>query len=173
MAFPRKKLKLMMRYIGDPVLRQKANEVIEFDDHLQETIKHMIELMHEEEGIGLAGPQVGISKRLLVVDISGIEKTETPRAFINPDIIASAGESVIEEGCLSIPGVREEVTRPETITLAYQDETGKRKQEHFDGWMARVLQHEIDHLNGILFVDYLSPLKKQLLVNQGAIPENF
>jgi peptide deformylase len=173
MTLPKKETKLMMRYIGDPILRQKTKDVKDFDGRLQETIERMIELMHEEEGIGLAGPQVGISERLLVVDISSIEKSESPKAFINPDITASEGESIIEEGCLSIPGVREEVTRPEKITLVYQDETGQRKQDHFDGWMARVLQHEIDHLNGVLFVDYLSPLKKQLLVNQEAIPEKF
>jgi len=173
MILLKKESKFMMHYIGDPTLRQKAKDVINFDARLRKTINRMIELMHEEEGIGLAGPQVGISERLLVVDISSIEKSETPKAFINPEIMAMEGESTIEEGCLSIPGVREEVTRPEKITLVYQDETGQRKQDHFDGWMARVLQHEIDHLNGVLFVDYISPLKKQLLINQEVIPEKY
>ena len=96
--------------------------------------------------------------------------TTPQKEFINPEILSSEGESVVEEGCLSIPGVREEVKRPEQITLSYMDEDGNKHEETFAGWMARVLQHEIDHLNGVLFVDHISPVKKQLLITQDIIP---
>lgn len=163
----------MLKYIGNPILRKKTKEIKVFDDHLKSTIDKMIELMHQEDGIGLAGPQVGISNSILVVDISSIAKNEQPRAFVNPEIIETEGQSIVEEGCLSIPGVREEITRPEKIKLTFQNERGDKFTEKFDGWMARVLQHEIDHLNGVLFVDHLSPIKRQLLIGQEAIPQTY
>jgi len=162
-----------LRFIGDSILREKTIDVKKFDDSLRAIIKEMIETMHEEDGVGLAAPQIGLDKSLLVIDISSIDENEVPLAFINPKIIAMEGEALYEEGCLSIPGVREEVTRPEGITLKYQDQTGKKHTEKFTGWRSRVLQHEIDHLNGILFVDRISPIKKQLLVVQEAIPNRF
>jgi len=162
-----------MRYIGDPVLRRKTDKIETFDKKLQDTVKKMIDTMHYEEGIGLAAPQVGISSRLLVVDISSLEEDENPRAFVNPEIVDSWGESVVEEGCLSIPEVREDVVRPEGIEVKYQDEKGRSQREKFDGWMARVLQHEIDHINGVLFIDHISPLKRQLLLEKNLIPENY
>lgn len=162
-----------VRYIGDPILRVKGATIEHFNGELHSLVDEMIDVMHREDGIGLAAPQVGLSKQLLVLDISSIEKEEKPRVFINPDIISYSGESVVEEGCLSIPGVREEVARPETIKLSYMNENGDSFEEEYDGWLARVLQHEIDHLNGILFVDHISPLKRQLLIQQGAIPEKY
>jgi peptide deformylase len=156
---------LKLRYIGDDILRQPAEEVTVFDDNLAVLANNMINLMHESDGIGLAAPQVGISKRLLVVDISPMDKDSKPSAFINPVILESSGESTLEEGCLSIPGVTENVTRPDRIILKYQTPSGEEKSESFDSWMARVLQHEIDHLNGILFIDHLSPLKQKLVLN--------
>jgi peptide deformylase len=162
-----------LRIIGDPILREKTKPVTEFDKDLQSTVDKMIKMMHKEDGIGLAAPQVGLMDSILVVDISPIEEEEQPRAFINPQIVASDGESVIEEGCLSVPGVREDVRRPEKITLQYQDTEGKVHNDEYDGWLSRVIQHEIDHLNGKLFVDYLSPMKRQMLVTQGMIPEVF
>ena len=162
-----------IRLIGDPVLREKTNVVTHFNDKLRDIADQMIEFMHIEDGIGLAAPQVGLRDSIIVVDISPIEEEEHPRAFINPQIVSAEGESVIEEGCLSIPGVREDVKRPESIQLVYQDVNGKRYEKEYDGWLARVLQHEIDHLNGILFVDLISPVKRQLLINQGLIPEKF
>lgn len=157
---------MRIRIIGDDVLREQTREVTEFDDKLNDLIENMIDTMHEADGIGLAAPQVGLSLRMLVTDISGVEKEGKPEAFINPYIRESFGEVVLEEGCLSIPGIREEVTRPEEIVLEYQDATGAKKKEQFSGWMARVLQHEIDHLDGVLFVDHLSPIKKKLVANQ-------
>jgi len=162
-----------IRIIGDAILRKKTINIEKFDDNLKSIINNMIDTMHNEDGIGLAAPQVGLDKSVLVIDISSIDDSERPTAFINPQIIESAGESVYEEGCLSIPGVREEVARPEEITLKYQDEDGKKHKDTFSGWKARVLQHEIDHLNGILFVDRISPVKKQLLVAQQSIPNRF
>lgn len=160
-----------IRYIGDPVLRRENDEVAKFDGNLKSLVHEMIDIMHREDGIGLAAPQIGLNKQILVIDISELEKEENPRAFINPKIVDGSGESTVEEGCLSIPGVREEVTRPEKIQLTYQDEEGNLYTEDYYGWLARVLQHEIDHLNGILFVDHISPFKRQMLVQQGAIPE--
>jgi len=164
-----------VRIIGDPVLRKKGTRITVFDDKFLELVKEMTKIMIREDGIGLAAPQIGLSIQLLVVDISPLEDSEFdgPMAFVNPDILATEGSTTIEEGCLSVPGVREDVTRPKRIQLHYQDETGREHTAWFDGWMARVLQHEIDHLNGILFVDYLSPLKRQMLINQKAIPEKY
>ena len=162
-----------VRIIGDSILRKKTTNIEKFNDNLKSLINEMIDTMHKEDGIGLAAPQVGIEKSILVIDISSIDDTEKPTAFINPKIIETSGEAVYEEGCLSIPGVREEVSRPEEITLKYQDSEGKIYNEKFSGWKSRVLQHEIDHLNGILFVDRISPVKKQLLVAQEAIPNRF
>ena len=162
-----------IRLIGDLILRKKTTEVNKFDENLKVIINEMIDTMHKEDGIGLAAPQVGLNKSLLVIDISSIDENEKPLAFINPQIVETSGEAIYEEGCLSIPGVREEVTRPEGIILKYQDENGKKYTETFSGWKSRVLQHEIDHLNGILFVDRISPIKQQLLVAQEAIPNRF
>jgi len=154
---------LRIRIIGDDVLREDAAEVTEFDDNLKRLTDEMIETMHDNDGIGLAAPQVGISKRLLVTDITEIDPKYGPMVFINPEIIDADGEVTMEEGCLSIPEIRESVSRPKEITMRYQTTDGEERTEVFDDWMARVLQHEIDHLNGILFTDYLSPVKQKLL----------
>jgi len=140
--------------------------VNEFDEKLIRLSEEMIDFMHDSDGIGLAAPQVGISKRILVTDISPVEKGSEPMAFVNPVILESMGECTLEEGCLSIPEVREDVARPEKILLNYQTPAGEAKSENFSGWMARVIQHEIDHLNGVLFVDYLTPVKKKLIAGR-------
>jgi peptide deformylase len=155
-----------IRIIGDEVLRQVATEIDQFDEKLVRLGEEMINLMHDSDGIGLAAPQVGISKRILVTDISPMEDGHEAMAFVNPVIIEAMGECTLEEGCLSIPNVREDVTRPEEILLKYHTTTGEAKTEKFSGWMARVLQHEIDHLDGVLFVDYLSPVKKKLIAGK-------
>jgi peptide deformylase len=164
-----------LRFIGDPILRRKTSEIETFDSSLKKFVEKMFETMHLEEGIGLAAPQVGHSRKILVVDISGIEDQaeNKPRAFINPIIDVKWGESVIEEGCLSIPDVREEVTRPSGIKIRYQDENGENYEDEYEGWMARVLQHEVDHLNGILFLDHISPLKRKLLQEKKLIPDKY
>lgn len=156
---------LTIKIIGDEVLRQKAETVTEFDDELKKLADEMIQVMYESDGIGLAAPQVGISKRLLVIDISEINSEFGPMTFVNPEIVENTGEITMEEGCLSIPGVRESVTRPAEIVLKYQDVEGNEKTERFNVWMSRVLQHEIDHLEGVLFTDYLSPVKRKLALS--------
>ncbi len=157
---------LKIRIIGDEVLRQVSSDVDEFDENLVRLGEEMLQVMHDSDGIGLAAPQVGISKRLLVMDISPIEKEAEPMVFVNPVIMEASGDCTLEEGCLSIPEVREDISRPEEILLRYQTTSGDIMSEKFNGWMSRVLQHEIDHLNGILFVDYLSPVKRKLVSRQ-------
>ncbi len=157
---------LKIKIIGDEVLRQTAMEVEEFDDELSRLSEEMIEVMHNSDGIGLAAPQVGISQRLIVTDTAPVDEESGPMVFVNPVVVESMGESILEEGCLSIPGVREDVTRSEEILLKYQGVEGETKTEKFSSWMARVLQHEIDHLDGVLFVDYLSPVKRKLIASQ-------
>ena len=155
-----------IRIIGDEILREIAEQVTEYNDNLKYIANEMIDIMHDSEGIGLAAPQIGISIRLLVVDISTLEKNSGPKIFVNPEILESWGENTLNEGCLSIPGVQEEITRPERILLKYNNLNGEQVTEKFEGWMARVIQHELDHLNGILFIDYLSPIKQKLVLNQ-------
>jgi len=160
---------LKIRIIGDEVLRQVASEVDEFDEDLARLAEEMIEVMHDSDGIGLAAPQVGISKRILVMDISPIDEEAEPMVFVNPVIMEARGECTLEEGCLSVPEVRENISRPDEILLRYQTVSGDINSENFNGWMSRVLQHEIDHLNGVLFVDYLSPVKRKLALRQFSI----
>jgi peptide deformylase len=152
--------------MGDNVLRKKAEDIKTFDKKLKNLTDEMIDVMHNSEGIGLAAPQVGLSIRLLVTDVSPVEKGYPAQAFVNPVILETFGSATLEEGCLSIPGIREEVNRPEEILLKYQTIEGEEKTEKFNGWMARVLQHEIDHLDGVLFVDHLSPVKQKLVLSQ-------
>jgi len=151
---------------GNPILRMKASKVVSIDDNLHQLVKDMIEIMREDKGIGLAAPQVAQSLALLVIEMDLIKEGSEPDVFLNPEILSSEGESVLEEGCLSLPDIREEVVRPEIITIRYQNLEGEIIEKKIDGLLARVLQHEIDHLNGVLFIDRLSSLKKQMLKKQ-------
>jgi peptide deformylase len=155
-----------IKIIGDEVLRKRAEEITEFNHDLKKISEEMMETMHNYNGIGLAAPQVNIVKRIIVTDILKVEQGYNPMVFVNPKIIESQGETIYEEGCLSIPGVNEDILRPERILLHYQDIYGEEKKAEFENWMARVLQHEVDHLNGILFIDYLSPIKQKLVLNR-------
>ena len=155
-----------IKIIGAEVLRRKAEGIIDFNHDLKKIAEVMLETMHNYNGIGLAAPQVDISKRIVVTDISPVEKGYNSMIFVNPKIMESQGEKIFEEGCLSIPGVNENILRPEKILLQYQDIAGNEKKSEFESWMARVLQHEIDHLDGILFIDYLSPIKKKIVLNK-------
>ncbi|RSK50812.1 peptide deformylase [Hymenobacter rigui] len=165
---------------GDPVLKAKA-KLIPADfpaAELKQIIADMYDTMYHAHGVGLAAPQVGKSIRLFVIDSEPMmdededgnpiveEPTAGPvkRAFINPQMVSETGEEwAFEEGCLSIPGVREKVVRHATIVLRYEDENRQQHEETFSGMTARVIQHEYDHLEGVLFTDYVSGLKKQLL----------
>ena len=120
----------------------------------------MFDTMYEEEGIGLAANQVGVDLNLFIIDISHTDDNEYPRIFINGEITSSKGESIFSEGCLSIPEVALEVTRPEVISFKYQDINEKWHEEEFDGLLARAIQHEIDHLNGVLIIDLVSEMQR-------------
>lgn len=155
---------------GSSVLRKKAKEIPEDYEGLQELIDNMFETMYHAEGIGLAAPQVGKSLRLFIVDATSIEEEDEEYAkdfkkvFINPEIIEEEGDEwAFNEGCLSIPLIREDIIRKPQIRITYYDENWNFHDEKYDGIKARIIQHEYDHLEGILFVDKLNPLKKRLL----------
>jgi len=156
--------------LGHPVLKERASEIDLKDPDLKTLISDMYETMYQASGVGLAAPQIGKSVRLFVIDAEPMDEENlkgTKMAFINPEIIGEDGEPwPYEEGCLSIPGIREAVKRPEKITLQYFDEEGKLHKKTFDGMLARVIQHEYDHLEGRLFIDYLSPFRKKLIQNK-------
>lgn len=150
-----------IRIIGDPVLRRKALEVKDFDEGLKQLAMEMYEQMIDADGIGLAAPQVGLSLRFLVVGIPDDEDDMLHLAsYANPVILDKAGSCLMEEGCLSIPEVREDVERPERILLRWQNLTGETQEQWFDGLQARVILHEMDHLDGVLFTDRISPTRK-------------
>ena len=151
---------------GDPVLKKKAKDISSDYKDLPKLIEDMFETMYEAHGVGLAAPQIGLGIRLFVVDGEPLDEDLKgfKKVFINPTILEEEGEDwSYEEGCLSIPGVRYEVERPFKLTLEYFDENWEKKTEEFDGLRARIIQHEYDHIEGVLFVDYLPTLKKKLL----------
>lgn len=151
---------LRIRLLGDPILRQKAKKIEIIDESLREIAKEMVGIMYSGDGVGLAAPQVGLSIRLIVVDIG-----DGWDAYINPEIIEKSDEIIVgEEGCLSIPEVFEEVPRPRWIKIKYQDFNGNYHEELKEDYAARVFAHEIDHLEGKLFIDYLSLAKRRLLM---------
>jgi peptide deformylase len=151
--------KLRILEFPDPRLRKKAAPVDQVDDALRQLIDDMFETMYEAPGIGLAATQVDVHRRLLVADVSA-EKDE-PQVLINPEILEKDGTTVTEEGCLSVPGYFEEVERAEHIKVRYLDREGNEQESEFEGLLAVCVQHEIDHLDGKLFVDYLSEIKRQ------------
>ena len=140
---------LKVREIGDPVLRSKAKEIDEVNKKTNDLIDNMFETMYEEDGVGLAAPQVGMLKRIAVVDIREGNKV----VLINPEIIEEEGKAIMEEGCLSIPGETGDVIRAEKIKVRSLDREGSQIEFEAEGFEARAIQHEIDHLNGVLFVD--------------------
>lgn len=153
---------------GDPILRKKAVDVEKGSD-LKPFIADLYETMYAANGIGLAAPQVGKGIRVFIVDGTSLNDEEEDmtgfkKAFINPTLLKAEGEPwPFEEGCLSIPNIREKVLRPETVVIKYFDEDWKEHEETYDGVKARIIQHEYDHIEGKLFIDYLSPLKKKML----------
>ncbi len=154
-----------IRTYPDPVLRTKTARVEKIDGSLDRLIQDMIETMHAAPGVGLAANQVGVSLQLAVIDLSTRENAEQRHplyVIINPEIVSSEGSVVEEEGCLSIPDYSEKVKRAAKVKVRAQDRTGKPFEIEAEGLLAKALQHEIDHLNGFLFVDRLSPLKKNI-----------
>lgn len=151
-----------LRYYGDPALRKKAAPAETYDADLAALVNDLFEIMYREKGVGLAAPQLGESTRVFVVDVED-DLGRTKRAFVNPVITRREGAMVGEEGCLSIPGYREDVKRAAVIDVEAKDETGRPFSLTADGLLARAIQHELDHLDGILFIDRLSPIKRKLL----------
>lgn len=166
---------------GDPILKKEAEDIDKNYPKLGELISNMFETMYNAAGVGLAAPQVGLSIRLFIVDGSPFAEKEEDeeddpkakgmenfkRVFINPRILDEKGEEwSFNEGCLSIPKIREEVFRKEQVTLSYYDENWKQHTETFDGYSARIIQHEYDHIEGVLFTDHLSALKRRLLTKK-------
>lgn len=152
---------------GDPVLKRQGQTIEPGAIDLEQLISDMFETMDAAKGVGLAAPQIGMSIRLFVVDTEPIVEggeEGVRRAFINPEIVEETGDEwKFEEGCLSIPGVREDVSRHEKIKMKFQDENWDPQEIEVDGMLARVIQHEYDHIEGVLFTDHISPLKKKLL----------
>lgn len=177
---------------GNPVLRKKCKEIKDSYPNLKTLISDMFETMYQADGVGLAAPQLGLNIRVFVMDTSAFADEENDdkeafqelsnfkRVFINPKIVKTYGDPwKFKEGCLSIPEIRENVDRPEYVHIEYYDEHWKKHEESLKGLPARVIQHEYDHLDGKLFIDYLSPLKRQLInkklkkISEGVLKPNY
>ena len=156
--------KLEVLHFPDPRLRKKALPVELVDDEIRQIAADMLETMYEEGGIGLAATQVNIQKRIVVIDIS--EDRNIPMTLINPVVTASDGLEQMQEGCLSVPGYYDDVERAERISVSFLNTEGETIKKDADGLLSVCIQHEIDHLDGKLFIDYLSPLKRQRLLKK-------
>ena len=157
--------KLTVLEIPNPVLYEKAEEVKEVTPEIQTILADMLETMYKTNGVGLAGNQVGLLKRLVVIDCALKDENPDPIKMVNPKIIARSEEMVCHnEGCLSIPREYADVVRHAEVTVEYLDENGNKKTRKADGLLAIAIQHELDHLEGILFIDHLSPLKRKMLI---------
>ncbi|MDN2566265.1 peptide deformylase [Aquibium sp. A9E412] len=153
--------------LPDPVLRQVSRPVERVDDAVRALADDMLETMYDAPGIGLAAIQIGEPLRMLVIDVAGKEEEPAPQVFINPEIVASSDAvNVHEEGCLSIPDYYADVERPAGVTVRYVDRAGESRELVADGLLATALQHEIDHLNGVLFIDHISKLKRDMVVRR-------
>ncbi|NOZ12612.1 MAG: peptide deformylase [Acidobacteria bacterium] len=153
-----------IRVYGDPVLEKKTEQIAEVDESIRKLVSDMYETMKAAPGIGLAAPQVGISKRLCLVDLSAGADPDQLKVLINPEITAEEGYQKAEEGCLSFPGVFGHVERPMNVKVRYTDLEGKKREIEGDELLARALCHEIDHLDGVVFINRLSPLKRRLVM---------
>ena len=164
------KIRLMIYPIlayGHPVLKKQARQIEQSESDINQLVEDMFDTMHNAQGIGLAAPQIGKSVRLFIADASPLEDEEIgdwKQVFINPEILEESGvEWAFEEGCLSIPTIREDIVRSEKLKIHYFDENWNEHTEEFDGMKARIIQHEFDHIEGILFTDHLTAFKKRLL----------
>lgn len=159
--------KLKLYEYPHPVLKKKAEKVAVVDDELRRLLDDMLETMYESNGCGLAAPQVGVSKRVVVIDIAHEDEEASPLYLVNPEIVWKSEETEIcEEGCLSVPGQRAEVERPAKVRIHYLDYDGKEKEILAEDFLAVATQHELDHLDGILYIDRLSRLKRQMLIKK-------
>ncbi len=151
----------------DPILKKKAEKVEKVDDELRRFMDDMLETMYSAVGVGLAAPQVGVSKRIVVIDISHEDEKIEPYYLVNPEIIWKSEDKVCgEEGCLSVPEQRAEVERHASVKLRYLDYNGQQHEELIEDFLAIVVQHELDHLDGILYIDRISRLKRQILLKK-------
>lgn len=152
---------LPIRIFPDDVLREECAEIDSFDEELRTLVDDMVETMHAAPGVGLAAPQVGVSRRVMVVDLSVGEDPEQVHVFVNPEIVDAEGKVSDVEGCLSIPGLNEKVERPERIKVKARNASGEAFEMDADEWLARAICHETDHLDGVLFVDRLKGLRRE------------
>jgi len=151
----------------DPCLKQKALPVANVDDDIRRLMDDMLDTMYAAPGIGLAAPQVGVSQRVIVLDIGKTEETRNPMRMVNPEIVwVSEDDNDYEEGCLSVPEHYASVTRPASIRVRYVDDQNQSREIEADGLLATVLQHEIDHLDGLLFIDHLSNLRRNMILRK-------
>lgn len=159
--------KLPIITLPDPVLRKASTKVERVDAELQRLVDDMLETMYAAPGIGLAAVQVNVPRRLIVLDVAGEDEEKRPIAMINPEIVALGPETrVYEEGCLSLPDVRIDIERPKTLTVRYVDREGREQGLDADGLLATAIQHEVDHLDGKLIIDFLSRLKRDMIVRR-------
>ena len=158
---------LKLVYAPDPILKKESAPLPQVDEHHRELIREMYEVMYSSNGVGLAAPQIGLNLRIFVLDAGSREDEKKPITIINPKIL-SLGEEIVsyEEGCLSFPEHFAEIDRPEKIDIEFLDENNNKKSLKFVGFESRIIQHEIDHLNGILFVDHLSRLKRDVILRK-------
>ncbi|MFC1714701.1 peptide deformylase [Candidatus Poribacteria bacterium] len=154
---------LKLRKYGSDVLRQVAQPVEEITDEIRQLAEDMLKAMYDSDGVGLAAPQIGVPKRIVVIDANPNDPFSEPIALINPEIVERSGQADAEEGCLSVPEVSGEVERAEKVTVEALNLDGEKVRIEATELLARVIQHEIDHLNGVLFVDHLGRLKQQLI----------
>jgi peptide deformylase len=153
--------------VPDPVLKQVSAPVAAVDDELRALMDDMLETMYAAPGIGLAAIQIGVPKRVIVMDIARQEEPKTPRYFVNPEILWASEETLpYEEGCLSVPEIYDEVERPARVKLRYLNYQGETVEEEAEGLYAVCIQHEMDHLDGVLFIDHLSRLKREQAVKK-------
>ena len=163
---------LLISIYGNPILRHKCNSIDSNYPNLNDLIVNMFETMHNASGIGISAPQIGLPIRLFLIDLTPYHEDnpsipKIKKVFINPKIISESGQDVIHnEGCLSIPGVREDISRKSQVKVSYLDDKFNSYNEDIDGVYARVFQHEYDHLNGVLFIDHLSPLQKNIITKK-------
>ena len=158
---------LKLIYAPDPILKKESVSIPQVDDHHKELIKQMYEIMYSANGVGLAAPQIGLNIRIFILDAGARDEEKKPITMINPKIISLHENKVpYEEGCLSFPEHFAEIDRPENIKIEYLDENNSKKSSSFKGFESRIIQHELDHLNGILFIDYLSKLKKNMIIKK-------
>ncbi len=151
----------------DPVLKTKCTPVSAVDDDVRQLIDDMLETMYAAPGIGLAAPQIGVTKRVIVVDVADKDSPRNPICLVNPEVLWQSEEtSTHEEGCLSLPDMYADVERPAEVKVGYLDRDGNRQEIEADGLLATCLQHEIDHINGVLFVDHLSALKRNIILKK-------